>query len=94
MEVKVTQDHAALKRDLLRAKILNSRKSIEDEKRISAAEKKLESKEVDEMCSIARMQEDSEKRQRANTEKKRWINQPMDSTLTFTNHLIPSTFVL
>lgn len=71
MEVKVTQDFAALKRDLLRTKILNSRKSIEDEKKILVAEKKIESKELDEKCNIARMQEDDEKRQRANNEKKR-----------------------
>ena len=71
MVVKVTQDQAAIKRDLLRAKILNSRKSIEEEKRISVAEKKIESRELDEKCNIAKMQEDYEKRQRANNEKKR-----------------------
>ena len=75
MEVKVTQDYAALKRDLLRTKILNSRKSIEDEKKILVAEKKIESKELDEKCNMARMQEDDEKRQRANNEKKRWTIQ-------------------
>ena len=44
MEVKVNQGQASLKRDGLRAKIMNSRKLIEDEKRISVAEKKVVSK--------------------------------------------------
>ena len=71
MEVKVTHDQASLKRDGLRAKIMNSRKLIEDEKRISVAEKKIETKELDEMW----MQEEQEKRLRAHNEKKRWKTQ-------------------
>ena len=76
MEVKVNQGQASLKRDGLRAKIMNSRKLIEDEKRISVAEKKVETKELDEMCNMARMQEEQEKRLRAHNEKKRWMTQP------------------
>jgi hypothetical protein len=74
MAVKFAQSRAAADRQLLKSKVLNSRKSIEDSKRSSAAEEKNESRKHNDMYYDIRVQEELEKRKKADEEKRRYEN--------------------
>lgn len=71
MAVKVAQDRAAAERELLKNKVMNSKKFVEESKRNFAAEKKMESRKFDEMHHNIKMQAENEKRKKADDEKKR-----------------------
>lgn len=71
MAVKEAQGRASSDRELMKSKVSNSRKLCEDNKRTSAAEKKVESKKLFQIAQRVRLDDELEKRKRADDEKKR-----------------------
>ena len=72
MAVKDAQDRAASDRKLMKSKILNSRKMCEESKKSCATEIKLDSKKFDEITQRGKLQDELEKRQKAEDVKKRY----------------------
>ena len=71
MAVKIAQDRATTEREMTKMKLISAKKVIEDNKRIFAAEKKMESKKFDEMALKVKLQTELEKRKKAEDEKRR-----------------------
>lgn len=71
MAIKSSQDRASMEREMMRNKLLSSRKVIEDNKRTFAAEKKMESRRFEEMTQRVKLETENEKRKKAEEEKKR-----------------------
>jgi hypothetical protein len=71
MAIKTSQDRATMEREMMRNKLSSSRKIIEDNKRLFAAEKKMETKRFEEMNSRVKLEAENEKRKKAEEEKKR-----------------------
>ena len=72
MAVKEAQDRAASDRQLMKSKIMNSRKICEENKKSCASEIKLDSKKCDEIMQRGKLRDELEKRQKAENVKKRY----------------------
>jgi hypothetical protein len=71
MAIKTSQDRATMEREMMKNKLSSSKKIIEDNKRLLATEKKLESKRFEEMNQRVKLEAENEKRKKAEEEKKR-----------------------
>ena len=71
MAVKIAQDRATNEREMMRLKLISSKKIVEDSKRVFAAEKKMESKKFEEMAQKVKLQTELEKRKKAEDENQR-----------------------
>lgn len=83
MAVKLAQSRAAADRQSFKSRVYNSRKSIEDSKRAYAAEKKIESRKHDDMYYDIRVQEEVEKRKKADEEKRRFESNDLEISTVY-----------
>lgn len=83
MAVKLAQSRAAADRQSFKSRVYNSRKSIEDGKRAYATEKKIESRKHGDMYYDIRVQEEVEKRKKADEEKRRFEMNSVEMSIVY-----------